>query len=317
MKKDNLLVIVGPTAVGKTDLSIEIAERFNGEIISGDSMQIYQGMDIGTAKIRKDEMRDIPHYLIDTYKPDHYFSAAEFQEVASKMIVDIESRGKLPIIVGGTGLYIKSVTHNYKFPTVTVNKEYRDSLQEIAEKYNNEYLHMKLRSVDPEAADKLHPNDQKRIIRALEIYHSTGKTSSQLIQKDESSYNLLMIGLTMDRQKLYSRINRRVDKMIEEGLVNEVKNLLKQGYNLSNISMQGIGYKEIILYLQEEISFIEAVDKIKQGSRRYAKRQLSWFRAMDEIEWFDVTNDDLIEQEKIKEKIFTCIAGKFEFLQNK
>lgn len=317
--KQNLLVIVGPTAVGKTSLSIEIAKQFNGEIISGDSMQIYKGMDIGTAKIKAEEMQGVPHYLIDYYYPDHYFSVAEFQEVATQKIAEINKRGKLPIIVGGTGLYIKSVTHQYNFSEATADEEYREYLISYLEKEGKDALYQKLVTIDPLTAMKLHQNDVKRIIRALEVYHSTGKTMSQLLelQNRDTPYNLLIIGLTMDREKLYKRINERVDKMLELGLIDEVKGLLDKGYDESYNSMQGIGYKEVIQYLRGEIDYETTVALIKQGTRKYAKRQLSWFRQMPEINWFDVTNTDIGSINKIKLNISDLIAGKFSLMQNK
>lgn len=317
--KQNLLVIAGPTAVGKTILSIEIAKQFNGEIISGDSMQVYKGMDIGTAKITTEEMQGIPHYLIDCYSPDQYFSVADFQEVATQMISEINSKEKLPIIVGGTGLYIKSVTHQYKFSEATADEEYREYLSLFVEKEGKDALYQNLVAIDPLTALKLHPNDVKRVIRALEVYHSTGKTMSQLleIQNSETPYNLLIIGLTMDRVKLYERINERVDRMLELGLIDEVRDLLEQGYDESYNSMQGIGYKEVIQYLRGEIDYETTVALIKQGSRNYAKRQLSWFRQMSEINWFDVTNTDADSINKIKLNISDLIAGKFSLMQNK
>ncbi|OEG00175.1 tRNA (adenosine(37)-N6)-dimethylallyltransferase MiaA [Vulcanibacillus modesticaldus] len=316
--KEKLLVIVGPTAVGKTELSIDLALRFKGEIISGDSMQVYKGLNIGTAKIKPEEMRGVPHHLIDCYSPDHNFSVAEFQELATKKISEINSKGKLPIIVGGTGLYIKSVTHQYQFSTADKDEEYREKLIKFAKTHGNEVLHKKLAEIDPKTASKLHINDLKRVIRALEVYHATGKTFSQLLeeQKLETPYDLLMVGLTMDRTKLYDRINRRVDNMIEEGLIEEVKKLLELGYDERYNSMQGIGYKEIIKYLRGEITLEQAIHLIKQGTRRFAKRQLSWFRQMPEIHWFDMTDEQPEVKEKNLHNIYELIAGKFQFMKN-
>lgn len=307
--KEKLLVLVGPTAVGKTDISIQLATRFNGEIISGDSMQVYKGLDIGTAKIKSDEMRGIKHHLIDLYSPDHNFSVAEFQEVVQKEIIDINKRKKLPILTGGTGLYIKSVTHKYKLSSYGRDEEYRKELFCIS----NELLYKKLSEIDPITAEKIHINDTKRIVRALEVYHLSGKPFSQTLneQDKEIPYDLLMIGLTMDRDKLYERINKRVDMMINLGFVNEVKNLIECGYDERYNSMQGIGYKEIIKYLRGEISLDYAIYLIKQNSRRYAKRQLSWFRQIPEINWFDMTEYNEKEDEKKIEKIFELVAGMF------
>ncbi|TCS83040.1 tRNA (adenosine(37)-N6)-dimethylallyltransferase MiaA [Tepidibacillus fermentans] len=310
--KENLLVILGPTAVGKTELSIEIATRFQGEIISGDSMQVYKGMNIGTAKIKPEEMKGIPHYFIDDYEPDHFYTVAEFQQRAIQKISEINQRGHLPIIVGGTGLYIKSVTHSYQFSKDSMDEKYRQQLQEWLKFNGKEALHQLLEQIDPESAERLHINDTKRVIRALEVYHTTGKTMSEILKEQQlqTSYNLLMIGLTMDRKKLYDRINRRVDLMIEEGLVEEVQSLLNQGYDETFNAMQGIGYKEIILYLKGKVSLEEAIEMIKQATRRFAKRQLSWFRSMPGIHWFDFTNNVLEEKEKIKQKIYEWMVGK-------
>lgn len=307
--KDNLLVIVGPTAVGKTNISIDIAIRFNGEIISGDSMQIYKGLDIGTAKIMPEEMRGIKHHLISCYNPDYDFSVAEFQEIVQKYIKEINQKQKLPILVGGTGLYIKSVTNKYKFPQVKRDEEYRKLLGQ----YDKEILYNNLIQIDPVTANKIHINDTKRIIRALEIYRLSGQTPSEIIvdQEKEIPYNLLIIGLTMDREKLYERINQRVNNMINQGLVEEVKKLLASGYNENFNSMQGLGYKEIIKYLKGEISLEDAIFLIKQGTRRYAKRQLSWFRQMPEIHWFDITDFYSQDNKKNLDKIFDLVAGKF------
>lgn len=312
------MVILGPTAVGKTDLSIDMAKKFNGEIISGDSMQIYKGMDIGTAKIKPEEMKGVPHYLLDEYSPDYNFSVAEFQEVAKEKIKEINSHNHLPIIAGGTGLYIKSVTHQYQFPSVNTDEEYREELHEWVEKNGKEALHDKLKEIDPKSAERLHPNDVKRVIRSLEVYKVTGQLLSDIIdkQKLETPYDLLMIGLTMERSKLYERINQRVDIMLEKGLVDEVRKLLNQGFDERYTSMQGIGYKEIIQYLKGEISLEQAIYMIKQGTRRFAKRQLSWFRQMPGIYWFDLSSDNIDEKNKIKNNIYKLIAGKFPLLQN-
>ncbi|MFT9486166.1 MAG: tRNA (adenosine(37)-N6)-dimethylallyltransferase MiaA [Tepidibacillus sp.] len=316
--KENLLVIVGPTAVGKTDLSIEIALHFQGEIISGDSMQVYKGMDIGTAKIRVEEMKGIPHYLIDEFNPDYAFSVAEFQEIATARISEINRRDHLPIIVGGTGLYIKSVTHQYQFSKASMNESFRSEWYHYLEIHGKKALHQKLADIDLQTAKKLHVNDVKRIIRALEVYYQTGKTMSQLLKEQQLKipYHLLMIGLTMDREKLYDRINRRVDLMLEQGLVEEVEKLLELGYDERYTSMQGIGYKEIISYLKGDLSLEEAVNQIKQGTRRFAKRQLSWFRQMPEINWFDMTERKEQVQKEIMEKISHHFAGKLIYLKN-
>ncbi|TCP69132.1 tRNA (adenosine(37)-N6)-dimethylallyltransferase MiaA [Baia soyae] len=303
--KPNLLVIVGPTAVGKTSLSLELAGEFHGEIISGDSMQVYRYMDIGTAKASKEEMELVPHHLIDLYDPDYPFSVQEFQKVAREAIAEVSERSHLPILVGGTGLYVDSVTHNYRMPDVKENPSLRQELRELAEKEGNEALHKRLQEVDPTSAEKLHPNDQKRLIRALEVYDQTGQSISQLSKKGDSPYRSLWVGLTMPRDLLYERINLRVDLMIEQGLVEEVQMLREKGYQRTATSMHAIGYKEVYRYLDGEWSLDAAIEQIKKGSRNYAKRQLSWFRRSDEIYWYDVTKKGIFEE--IKEQV----AGKF------
>ncbi|MBS4211747.1 tRNA (adenosine(37)-N6)-dimethylallyltransferase MiaA [Bacillus sp. FJAT-49825] len=310
-----LLVIIGPTAVGKTKLSIEMAKCFNGEIISGDSMQIYRGMDIGTAKIRKDEMEGIPHHLIDIREPDENFSVAEFQTLVRAKIKEIAEKGKLPIIVGGTGLYVQSVIYDYQFSDVSGDDEFRTQLEERANREGNEALYKELIEVDPESAAEIHPNNLRRVIRALEIFHLTGKTRQE-IQKSQVLdllYQTALVGLTMDRDKLYERINSRVDLMMQEGLFEEVKGLYGQGLRDCQ-SIQAIGYKEIYDYLDGKISLEEAVENLKQNSRRYAKRQLTWFRNKMEVEWFDVTNVNSFAK-KIME-ISQYVEGKLQVKSN-
>ncbi|MGJ0846722.1 tRNA (adenosine(37)-N6)-dimethylallyltransferase MiaA [Tissierella praeacuta] len=289
--KDNLFILIGPTAIGKTALSVELAKRINGEIISADSMQIYKYMNIGSAKITKEEMENIPHHLIDIIFPNEDFTVADFKNNAVKLIKDINSRGKLPIVAGGTGLYINSLVYNLNFTQVAPNEEIRVKLESLGDKHGNEYLHQELEKIDIESAEKISVNDRKRIIRAIEIFEITGKPMSEHnknFRVPVEDYNLVMIGLNMDRKELYNRINLRVDIMIEEGLVEEVNNLLKMGYNKELVSMQGIGYKEIIMYLEGNISLEKSVELIKQGSRNYAKRQLTWFRRDNRIKWVNV-----------------------------
>jgi tRNA dimethylallyltransferase len=303
--KQELLVIVGPTAVGKTALSLDLAKTFDGEIISGDSMQVYRDMDIGTAKVSLEEQKEVPHHMIDLIDPDTPFSVQEFQKLARQKIAEISARGRLPMLVGGTGLYIEAVTHDYDLPHVPENPGLRDELRSLAESKGNEYLYRRLSEVDPNAAAKLHPNDLRRIIRALEVYYVTGKPFSSLKGKGTSPYDALWIGLTMPRELLYERINRRVDQMIKDGLVEEVKRLKERGYHLGLTSMQAIGYKEIMSYLNGEMTLDEAVHSIKKGTRKYAKRQLSWFRRLKEIHWFDVTEPQCLGE------IRKLVAGKF------
>ncbi|WP_151736275.1 tRNA (adenosine(37)-N6)-dimethylallyltransferase MiaA [Paenibacillus tengchongensis] len=286
-KKQKVLVLLGPTAVGKTRLSLELAREYNAEIISGDSMQVYRGMDIGTAKIRPEEMNGIPHHLIDIHDPEEPYSVAEFQEQGGRLIEEISRRGKLPFIVGGTGLYIESLCYGFRFSPAVADEAFRQAQDAFAEEHGAEALHARLAAVDPESAARLHPNDRRRIIRALEIHHQTKVTlsSTQAAQKRESPYELCLLGLTMDRQILYRRIEDRIDQMLHEGLIAEVEGLLRRGCSRGLVSMQGLGYKEIATYLEGEMTLEDAVTLLKRDTRRFAKRQLSWFRHMKEIEW--------------------------------
>lgn len=316
--KCKLLVLIGPTAVGKTKTSIKLAKAFNGEIISGDSMQVYKKMDIGTAKIKPLEMEGIPHYLIDIKSPDEPFSAAEFQVLVREKISDITNRGKLPIIVGGTGLYIQSVLFDYRFSEAPTDDAFRKNLERQAEKNGNLYLHDQLMNLDPESGARIHPNNVRRVIRALEVFHCTGKTMSdfQSAQQPESLYDASIVGLTMEREKLYERINKRVDMMIHEGLVNEVEQLFQQG--LKNCqSIQAIGYKELYEYFEGNVSFEQAMENLKQNSRRYAKRQLTWFRNKMDVKWFDMT--EAMEPYSLAKKIdeiSACIEGMLKIKSN-
>ncbi|KIL47805.1 tRNA (adenosine(37)-N6)-dimethylallyltransferase MiaA [Jeotgalibacillus campisalis] len=305
-KNTKVIAIVGPTAVGKTDLSLSTAKRLNGEIINGDSMQIYKKLSIGTAKIKKEEMQDIPHHLLDFKNPDESFSAAEFQQLVRDKIKEISSRGKQPIIVGGTGLYIQSVLFDYQFSSEGKNNEIRKNLENKAAEHGILSLYNELSMLDPATSHVIHPNNERRVIRALEVYYTTGKTPAEWKenQKVEPLYDHTIIGLTMERSLLYERINARVDNMVAEGLIEEVKELYEAG--LRNVqSVQAIGYKELYKYFDDEISLHQAVELLKQNSRRYAKRQLTWFRNKMEIDWFDVTEHPV---EK-KEKILRFLAG--------
>lgn len=306
-----LLVLVGPTAVGKTRLSIEIANEFGAEIISGDSMQVYRGMDVGTAKITPEEMQGVPHHLIDIHDPDYPYSVAEFQEQSRRLIDEITERGGLPFIVGGTGLYIESVCYGFQFSESGADEAYRNEQMAYAQEHGAEALHQKLAVVDPESAARLHPNDLRRVVRALEIFHLTGVPHSARLaaQKKESPYQLCLVGLTMDRQMLYNRIEERIDLMLRQGLVEEVAALMDKGYGPGLVSMQGLGYKEIVSYLQGHCSLEEAVELLKRDTRRFAKRQLSWFRHMQDIEWVDVGSTENFSANY--EKIRDIIAGKF------
>jgi tRNA dimethylallyltransferase len=314
--KQKLIVLIGPTAVGKTNTSIHLAHTYNAEIISGDSMQVYKGMDIGTAKITEEEMEGIPHHLIDIKDPQESFSAAEFQQIVRGKISDIHSRGKIPMIVGGTGLYIQSVIFDYQFTDAPGDAEYRAVLEQRVKEKGIAPLYEHLQSIDPEAAKNIHPNNIRRVIRALEIYHVTGRTMTgyQENQSDELLYDIALIGLTMEREKLYDRINQRVDLMIDEGLIEEVQSLYKSGVHGVQ-SVQAIGYKEIYEYLDGNISLDRAIENLKQNSRRYAKRQLTWFRNKMDVTWFDMTNEEY--HRKIIEEISEFIAGKLQLKSNK
>ncbi|MDZ5473387.1 tRNA (adenosine(37)-N6)-dimethylallyltransferase MiaA [Bacillus sp. 31A1R] len=312
--KEKLVVLIGPTAVGKTKMSIELAKKYNAEIISGDSMQIYKGMDIGTAKIKPQETEGIPHHLIDIKNPEESFSVAEFQQLVREKITDITNRGKLPMIVGGTGLYIQSVIYDYQFSDAPSDEHFRRELEIQADLEGNEVVFEQLKKVDPESAEKLHPNNVRRVIRALEIFHCTGKTMTEY-QKEQSPeliYDTAVIGLTMDREQLYNRINGRVNLMIKEGLLEEVEQLFQAGLKDCQ-SIQAIGYKELYDYFYERISLDDAVENLKQNSRRYAKRQLTWFRNKMEVKWFDMTEVDF--EKKINE-ISMYIEGKLEIKSN-
>lgn len=286
-KKIEVVAIVGPTASGKTALSIKMAKEFNGEIINGDSMQIYRGLDIGTAKITTEEMEGVPHHLLSIKEPTESFSVADYQGLVRDKIEEIRKRGKLPIIVGGTGLYVQAVLYDFQFTDEKVDEEARKKYYDELAKIGPAAMHEKLTALDPETAKEIHPNNTRRVIRALEMIelHGESKSSEEHKRGNIPLYNHLIIGMDMDREKLYERINLRVDIMIEKGLVDEVKALWEQ--NIRNVqSVQAIGYKEIYAYLDGLISLEDAIEQIKQNSRRYAKRQLTYFRNKMDIEWF-------------------------------
>lgn len=310
MTKKKLLVLGGPTAVGKTALSIELAKRLNGEIISADSMQIYEYMDIGSAKITKDEMENINHYMIDIVKPSDKFSVSDYKDLGKKCIEKILDEGKLPIITGGTGLYINALTCNMDFTDANTDYEYRKYLEQEAESKGNEYLHSLLKDIDKISYKEIHYNNRKRVIRALEVYKLTGKPFSSFNAGDDfynSEYDVYYYVLTMDRKKLYERINKRVDIMIEQGLEKECIKLKQMGYNSSMQSMQGIGYKEMFYYLEGKITKEEAIEMIKKGSRNYAKRQLTWFRRDPRVIFLD---KDIMSEDEIINKIINDITRK-------
>lgn len=293
-----LAVVVGPTAVGKTAISIKLAKYFNTEIISADSMLVYKHMDIGTAKPDFKEMDGVNHHLVDVVMPKENFSTADFKERCEAAIDDITDRGLLPIVAGGTGLYINSLLNNYDFTPKAEDNDFRESLKKLAIEKGNEFVHEKLKEIDPEAYIRIHSNDIKRTVRALEVYHFTGKTISHYQEeskKQPNKYNLALVGLTMDRSLLYNRINERVDIMINNGLVDEVIKLKEMGCNEANTSMQGLGYKEILKYLDGQCTIDEAIYQIKLETRHFAKRQISWFKRDERIKWFKINEYDCLE----------------------
>ena len=291
----DLIILAGPTAVGKTSLSIKLAQEIGGAVISADSMQVYKNMDIGTAKITKDEMKGVPHYLIDTLEPTEDFNIVYFQRKAKEAINEISSMGKIPIMVGGTGFYIQSVIYDTDFTESDEMPLYRKKLLDLIEQKGSGYVHDMLKAVDPTAAESIHQNDHKRMIRALEYHEYTGlKISDHNLESrlKDSSYNFCYFVLTDNRQKIYDRINKRVDRMIEDGLVGEVRKLMDMGLTKDNVSIHGIGYKEIIDHLTGNCTLDEAIYRIKRESRHFAKRQMTWFRREKDVIWLDLEKDD-------------------------
>lgn len=289
-KKKPMVILTGPTAVGKTALSIELAKRINGAVISADSMQVYKHMDIGSAKIMPEEMQGIKHYLIDEFEPDEEFHVVRFVERAKHCLEEIYADGKIPIIAGGTGFYIQALLYDIDFTEQEGDPAYRAFLEQLAVKKGADYLHGLLRTVDPASADATHANNIKRVIRALEFYHLSGRRISEHNEKERqkiSPYNFAYFVLTDDRAHLYERIDRRVDLMVEQGLVDEVRHLKDMGYHKEMVSMQGLGYKEILSYLDGEMTLEEAIYIIKRETRHFAKRQLTWFRRERDVIWFD------------------------------
>lgn len=289
--KDKLVVLVGPTAVGKTKLSIELAKHFNGEIVNGDAFQIYRGMDIGTAKVSVEEAGGVPHHLVDIRDPGDNYSAAEYQRDARRAIHGIIERRKLPILVGGTGFYVKAAVYDYHFSANGSDPAYRAELEEFVDREGATALHAKLQAVDPSSAAKIHPNNTVRVIRALEVFHETGKPFS-LQQPDEKPlpiFDTAFIGLTMSRNLLYQRIDSRVDQMISEGLLDEVQLLYSRGLK-DEQALQAIGYKEFFPYFENKCSLEQAVERLKQNSRHYAKRQFTWFQGQMDVQWFDMSS---------------------------
>lgn len=284
--KPKVVVIVGPTASGKTAVSIELAKKINGEIISADSMQIYKYMDIGTAKPTLDEMQGIKHYMLDVVMPDETFNVAKYKSMAESAIEEILKKGKVPIIVGGTGLYVNTLVDGIEFADVPCDEEYRNELIEKGYREGAMSIYKELEKVDSESAKKIDPNNIRRVARALEIYKVTGKTKTQLDieSRKEVKYDYRLFGMEWDRETLYNRIDLRVDKMIEAGLIDEVRNVTEK-FKISNTAVQGLGYKEVIEFLNGNISYEEMIEKLKLETRHYAKRQLTWFRRDKRIKW--------------------------------
>ena len=308
MKKKPMVILTGPTAVGKSALSIALAKKINAEIISADSMQVYRHMDIGSAKITPEEMCGVPHYLIDELEPAEEFHVVRFVELAKQHMETIYAKGKIPLIVGGTGFYIQALLYDIDFTEQECDEAYRNRLEQLADEKGVEYLHEMLREVDPESAEAIHANNRKRVIRALEFYHLTGEKISVHNERErakESPYNFAYFVLSDDRATLYERIDRRVDAMVEQGLVEEVRRLKEMGCNRDMVSMQGLGYKEILAYLDGDCTLAEAVYIIKRETRHFAKRQLTWFRRERDVIWFDKNtyrhNDDQILADMIKQ----------------
>ena len=281
-----MIILTWPTAAGKTELSIKLAEAVGGEIISADSMQVYKKMNIGTAKIMPEEMDGIPHYLVDELEPDEEFHVVRFQQMAKRAAEKIYEKGKIPIVVGGTGFYIQALLYDIDFSEEDADRGYRDRLKKLAEEKGNGYLHRMLAEVDPESAQAVHENNIKRVIRALEFYEKTGTKISMHNEQErtkESRYNFVYFVLTHERKILYDRINQRVDRMIEAGLIDEVRQLACEGYTKDMVSMQGIGYKEVFDYLEGKQDLAETAERIKKDTRHFAKRQLTWFRREKEV----------------------------------
>lgn len=290
MEKKPLIILTGPTSVGKTALSIALAKAVNGEIISADSMQVYRSMDIGTAKIKQSEMSGVPHHLIDEFEPDEEFNVVRFQQLAKSYMEEIYAKNKIPILVGGTGFYIQAVLYDIDFTENETDYTYRNYLEQLVLEKGSEYLHDLLLKVDPESAASIHPNNSKKVIRALEYVKLTGDKISdhnEEQRKKASPYQFCYFVLNKDRAKLYENINYRVDQMIQEGLVEEVKALAARGYTRDLVSMQGLGYKEILAFLEQEYTLDEAVEILKRDTRHFAKRQLTWFKREKDVTWLN------------------------------
>lgn len=307
-----LIVLTGPTSVGKTKLSIQLAKTVDGEIISADSMQVYKKMDIGTAKIMPDEMQGVKHYLIDEFSPEEDFNVVKFKEYALKYMDEIYAKGKIPIIVGGTGFYIQALLYDIQFDKTEDDHSYRGELEELADSKGPEYLHKMLQEIDPKSAETIHANNVKRVIRAIEFYHQNGYPISEHNEeqrKNETPYNAAYFVLNNERSVLYDRIDARVDQMMEQGLLEEVQMLYDEGYDLSLVSMQGLGYKEIIQYFEGEISLEEAVYRIKRDTRHFAKRQITWFKRERDVIWVN-KNEFHEDEDKILDYMMEVLSDR-------
>ena len=307
--KRPLIVLTGPTAVGKTKLSISLAKAVNGEIISADSMQVYQYMDIGSAKIKKEEMQGITHYLIDVLRPDEEFHIVKFQQMAKEAMETIYAKGKIPILTGGTGFYIQAITKDIDFTEATQQDTYRTELEELATEKGAQHLHEMLVKVDPKAAEEIHPNNVKRVIRALEFFHQNGSPISKHNQEqkeNQSPYNFAYFVLNAPRDLLYARIEQRIDEMLEEGLLEEVMKLKEMGFHRGMVSMQGLGYKEILAYLEDEYSLEEAIRILKRDTRHFAKRQLTWFRRETDVTWVNKEEFGYNEEQMLEYMLSVC-----------
>ncbi len=312
MTQKPMVVLTGPTAVGKTVLSIELAKKINGAIISADSMQVYKYMDIGSAKVTPQEMDGIKHYLIDELSPEDEFNVFVFKDMAKKALDEIYANGKIPIIAGGTGFYIQGLLYDIDFTKQKIDEDYRNMLYDFAKEHGNYALHEKLKDIDPASYELIHENNVKRVIRAIEYYHTCHEPISVHNEKEKnrtSPYNYAYFVLNDDRANLYSRIDKRVDIMIEKGLIDEVKRLKAMGYTQDMVSMKGIGYKEVLSYLDGQYSIDEAIEKVKLESRRFAKRQLTWFRREKDTIWID-KNEYSYDDNKILSKIQEILAEK-------
>ena len=308
MEKEKVIVICGPTASGKTVLSIELAKKINGEIVSCDSMQIYKEMNIGTAKPTIEEMQGIKHYMIDIISPDERYSVADYKKQAKQAIREILNKGKVPIVVGGTGLYVDSLIYEIEYPEIKFDEKYREELEQEVEKNGLDTLYEKAKKIDEKAVEKISKNDKKRILRILEIYHATGKNKTEQekeSRKNEVEFDYKVFALNMEREKLYERINKRVDIMFEQGLIQEVKNILNK-YSKFPTAMRGLGYKEVVNYLNGIYTKEEMIEKIKMETRRYAKRQLTWFRKNKQTIWLNAEDGIQRNIEIIIRSLGTC-----------